>query len=292
MSGRQEQFAAKVNELIALSRKLPPQAQRAIVEMLQEARKKIVAEIAGLNPNSFTAAQREALKASIDRALKQFGVEATQKINSLQEDAAKAGTVLVDGAVKSAFGNAALGQVSADTLKIAQAYTADLITGLSTDAAAKVNAALARAFLGGQSLTDIIAQIAKAMGASSPIADRAITIANNEILRVQSIATQARMEQLAARHPAMNKQWKHINAARVPRPGHIAADGQVVPIDQPFLVEGEELMYPRDPSGSPQNTINCHCLSRPYVAPEDLMSTPQHKGLLDSLGIRVNVSAA
>jgi hypothetical protein len=32
-----------------------------------------------------------------------------------------------------------------------------------------------------------------------------------------------------------------------------------VPVDQPFIVSGEELMYPGDPSGSAGNIINCRC---------------------------------
>lgn len=33
-----------------------------------------------------------------------------------------------------------------------------------------------------------------------------------------------------------------------------------VAIDEPFIVDGEELMYPGDPAGSPGNVINCHCI--------------------------------
>jgi hypothetical protein len=32
-----------------------------------------------------------------------------------------------------------------------------------------------------------------------------------------------------------------------------------VPVDEPFIVSGEELMYPGDPSGSAGNIINCRC---------------------------------
>lgn len=288
---KQQQFASKLAELTRRSRALPPQAQKEIVDLLEEAKKKILGEVATLDPNSFTAAQRTALKASIDRALAQFRVQATEKVNQLQAAAAVVGVQSVDEPLSSSgIGDASLGQFSASTLAIAQGYTADLISGLSAKASADVNAALTRAFLGGQSLSDIIAQISKALGNSSPTADRAITIANNEILRVQSIATQARMEDLTARHPDLEKEWLHIPAARVPRPGHIIASGQVVAVDKPFLVEGEELMYPRDPSGSPENTINCHCLSRPFIAPEKLTGTPAHKSLLDSLGISVSAA--
>ncbi len=41
------------------------------------------------------------------------------------------------------------------------------------------------------------------------------------------------------------------------RDAHAEADGQEVPIDMPFNVGGESIMYPGD--GSPENSINCRC---------------------------------
>jgi uncharacterized protein with gpF-like domain len=46
---------------------------------------------------------------------------------------------------------------------------------------------------------------------------------------------------------------------------HLAADGQVQDIDEPFDVGGEQLMYPGDPAGSPGNTINCRCTVLPVM---------------------------
>lgn len=43
------------------------------------------------------------------------------------------------------------------------------------------------------------------------------------------------------------------------RDAHADADGQQVPFDEPFDVDGEELDYPGDPAGSAENTINCRC---------------------------------
>jgi len=43
------------------------------------------------------------------------------------------------------------------------------------------------------------------------------------------------------------------------RPWHADADGQEVPVGQPFIVDGEEMMYPGDSAGSDENTINCQC---------------------------------
>jgi len=44
---------------------------------------------------------------------------------------------------------------------------------------------------------------------------------------------------------------------------HVEADGQRVQIGQPFIVSGEALRYPGDPSGSLGNIINCRCFAIP-----------------------------
>ena len=45
-----------------------------------------------------------------------------------------------------------------------------------------------------------------------------------------------------------------------PRPWHEDADGQEVPIDEPFSVDGEDMDYPGDPNGSAENVVNCMCV--------------------------------
>lgn len=43
------------------------------------------------------------------------------------------------------------------------------------------------------------------------------------------------------------------------RPAHVAANGQVVDLDDVFIVGGEPLLYPGDISGSAANIIQCRC---------------------------------
>lgn len=57
------------------------------------------------------------------------------------------------------------------------------------------------------------------------------------------------------------KRWDSKDDTRV-RAAHEAADGQTVPVSQPFIVDFEPLMAPLDPSGSPSNVINCRCKAR------------------------------
>jgi hypothetical protein len=60
------------------------------------------------------------------------------------------------------------------------------------------------------------------------------------------------------------KAWLTSGNANV-RPTHEAAGEaygrrQAIPISEPFVVGGARLMFPGDPSGPPQEVINCHCV--------------------------------
>jgi hypothetical protein len=52
--------------------------------------------------------------------------------------------------------------------------------------------------------------------------------------------------------------WNSMDDDRT-REWHSDADGQEQPVGTPFDVDGEDMMYPGDPAGSDENTINCRC---------------------------------
>lgn len=54
------------------------------------------------------------------------------------------------------------------------------------------------------------------------------------------------------------QQWLATSDIRT-RDWHLDADGDRVPLGQPFTVNGEHLKYPGDPTGSASNVINCRC---------------------------------
>jgi uncharacterized protein with gpF-like domain len=56
----------------------------------------------------------------------------------------------------------------------------------------------------------------------------------------------------------MQKEWVSSDDERT-RIAHAEANGQVVDVDQPFIVDDEMLMHPGDQAGSAGNTINCRC---------------------------------
>ncbi|MFI7467443.1 phage minor head protein [Nonomuraea sp. NPDC049646] len=54
------------------------------------------------------------------------------------------------------------------------------------------------------------------------------------------------------------KSWLATADTRT-RPEHWEADGQTVPLTAPFTVDGEQLQFPCDPTGSPANVVQCRC---------------------------------
>jgi hypothetical protein len=294
MATRAELYMDQVQKLINGAKSLSPEAQAAIEKALAQADKEILGRIAQLNPKSYTALQLASLRNDIDQALAKFRATATEKVNDLQAKAATMANKSMSDTVGAALGiGQPIGAVNMQTVRIAQGYAADLISGLSADAAAKVKGVVQRAFLGGQSMGEIIEAVGSAMeggkfsGIFSEVGARAMRIAHNEILRVHSISGQARLEDLASRNDKIKKQWLHLPIG-VPRLGHLLADTQIVPVDEPFMVEGEELMFPRDPSGSPENTINCHCVSVPYIDDADLYATAEDRATLAKFGLSMS----
>lgn len=66
----------------------------------------------------------------------------------------------------------------------------------------------------------------------------------------------------------VRKYWIPTNDA-VAREWHLAlAEQPSIPIDEPFDVDGEAMMYPQDPGASAYNCVNCRCVAG-YLFPGD-----------------------
>lgn len=57
---------------------------------------------------------------------------------------------------------------------------------------------------------------------------------------------------------SLSKKWD-TTMDKKERTEHRFANGQVQPLNQPFIVGEEPLLFPGDPRGSPSNVINCRC---------------------------------
>lgn len=109
-------------------------------------------------------------------------------------------------------------------------------------------------------------------------ANRATVIARTETIGALNAgrldAMRAEAEEFGE---ALDKIWLATEDSRT-RPTHHAADGQRVPLDTPFIVGTFSLQFPGDPSGPPQEVIQCRCTMLSAAPGEEIeMSNRQFK---------------
>lgn len=112
---------------------------------------------------------------------------------------------------------------------------------------------LNRGIANGESIAELAERVSTVM--EDRIRSSAETIARTETISAFNAGTAEAWQQSGV---VSKKGWLATLDPRT-REAHAEAHGQVVGLDEPFIVGGEALMYPGDSSGSPDNIINCRC---------------------------------
>ncbi|MCK4958944.1 MAG: phage portal protein [Planctomycetes bacterium] len=121
----------------------------------------------------------------------------------------------------------------------------------------KVAAQLTAGLENGEGLNDLTDRI-RELFTGKMGRDRALRIARSQTATAVGAGRHEGMKQAGVER----KGWLSSRDDHV-RPAHRSAEQQYkggIPVDQPFNVGGEMLMYPADPAGSAANIINCRCL--------------------------------
>ncbi|MEN6639638.1 MAG: hypothetical protein ABFC95_10615 [Smithella sp.] len=234
------------------------------VRQLDAARKRIAATVGQTDWQLYSLPK---LKTAIESAMAEFAAKYSVELKAGQKNAWAFGEEMVDQTLKTVGISAVLPAIDTTLMVAMQNYSGSLIKSLGADAAGKIYNEFAMGLMGEKTPFEVMQAVGNNLtdkGIFSSIAARAETITRQECGRILEAASQARMAEAAKVVPGLKKQWKH-GVSRVPRMSHMAAVDQVRDIDKPFNVGGEELMYPRDPAGSPGNTINCSCYTVPFM---------------------------
>lgn len=120
----------------------------------------------------------------------------------------------------------------------------------------KMNSAVLQGILQGESMNDIAKRLL-------PIVDNN---ASSAIRNARTLVTQAEnsgrldsYKALEEEGAVLKKVWMATPDERT-RDAHLELDGQEVGIDEPFVdIDGNELMFPADPSADPSTVYNCRC---------------------------------
>lgn len=107
----------------------------------------------------------------------------------------------------------------------------------------------------------------------------AVRAARTAMTNAQNAGRQDSYVQAAKMGIQVRKRWIATKDSRT-RHEHGAADGQTVDYDKPFIVGGDEIMFPGDRSGKHWNTYNCRCSMR-TVEKEGIEAEPRQMRVRD-----------
>lgn len=222
------------------------------------------------------AIDQAALPASaIDRvelALKQLQPHLTDVISGIWHD------------VGSASGKAAAKQFKSSDRsyerKGAEFFSTQMINYLLSLAGQKVvginqtildtlRIALANGVEGGESIPQLAKRVDD-LYLQQIIPNRSQVIAATEVCAASNWGAQQAAQQSGL---TLQKEWLSSPDGHT-RPWHAEANGQIVGMNEPFVVHGEELQYPGDPNGSGSNVINCRCTQVYSQAPASVEDIP------------------
>ena len=235
--------------------------------LLKELQKQVLSEIGSASLTTWDTFHLQQQLDAVERHMKNFQVQAIKEAGDLLDGSWAGGIELVDsplrvaGEIWSGFG------MSTSSLDVIKNFTFHKIAVLDDAAWDKVRSELTLGILGGKTPQEVATAIGKNLtdpGIFRSINLRAETITRMEMGRTFSIASQERMDQAAEHVEGLEKQWLHRGHPKVPRPSHLASEGQHVPVKQPFLIGGVPIMHPRDPGAGIEENIHCGCDSVPF----------------------------
>ncbi len=266
--GTKTAYVKKIDALTKQVDHLEDQATRAVISQLRATLQQINAKI--LTAEGWRLQNLTNLQAQVKELMSIFEHEANAKLAGINQQSWELGVQSVDEPLKISGLQMPIARLSRNVVAVLQGFSADLIKNISQETLTAVNTTIAQSLLGQVSPFDAQKQISQIVGAKdnlrelTGISARAEKIFRTETGRVNSIATQARQDQIAEMYPDVMKRWLATGDHRT-RSGHLDAHGQTVPVDGFFEVAAEKggkkerLRFPRDPRGSPENTINCRC---------------------------------
>lgn len=252
-----------VNEFDRLDARVARQA----LDYLREMRDRL--QLAMTSAEGFNADRIRQLTASVDQLI--TGYES--QLLALSRSTLKAGAELGALALTEPLTAAGIGigwfQPTPLQLETLIDFSADLIKGITAETRQMINSQIRLSALGQRSTISAMQAVNERLGipvrgnnVQGGVAYKGERIIRTEVGRAYNMANNEQMKLTARYEPQLRKSWIATGDKRTRRShlvAHMTYAENPIPIDEPFIVGGVQLMYPLDPAGPPQETINCRC---------------------------------
>ncbi len=265
-----------VNELNAISERFGALEDTTIKRMLSEVkalRSQIAAEI--VNVEGWDEFRRRELERALQGLAAEVARRLAGEVTQAARDTAQYGAQSVVEPLAAVGVRGAFFQPNTALLNTLLDFSAQLVKGIADNTRTALDQQVRLAALGQKSTTQAMKDITQALGVEANagiwkkrhdpvkgIAARAETILRTELQRAFNLSTFSQQQASAERIPGLTKSWVATADTRT-RESHLRAHMRYkdnpIPINEPFIVGGHKLMYPNDPNGPPEETINCRC---------------------------------
>jgi hypothetical protein len=254
-SDRETAYAIKMQELIDKVGNLEENEVKRALALLEALRKEVASTVADSEWKVYFLPR---MKEAVNGAVAKMQLQYRKLMETGSVNLWNAGIDQVDWPLNYVGIRITAPEIARSTLEILQGFSADLITNLTEDAAAKINAEITMGLLGGKSPWDVMQTVGRNLtdpGVFRNIAVRAETITRTEMARVNSMARQARQEAVVEANSKERWLKKWISSGKFhPRPHHAALNGTTVAFDKDFP---GGIPYPHAPGLPAAESINC-----------------------------------
>jgi hypothetical protein len=297
MATPKQKYIRQLNSIADRYGKMEDETIKRILSMLKELRGEIAGAIAQTPTDRFESFRLSQLRGHINTLINQFERKLTDEVSSAMAQAQNDGAEAVvaplselgdldEVDIPTATGGLAVQgqffQPVAAQANVALDFTAALIKNIVEPMRARINRELQLAVLGRKSPFDIMRAVTDILGIEARasiwgkrkdpvkgVAARAEADLRTELQRMYNLSHMSQQRVVKELVPGLLKTWIATADMRTRRShliAHLTYRNNPIPVDEPFILKvtkgknkgrSFKLMYPADPAGPPELTINC-----------------------------------
>ncbi|WP_281983171.1 hypothetical protein [Azonexus hydrophilus] len=267
-------------------KKLLDETHDDVISLLQRAKSEIALTLAS-QPSDYQQWRLSLLNLEVERLLGAFSEQSGEVISKAAGAAWAGGIAALDKPLAAAGIQMVLPVLDSTQLQAMRTFVIDRIKDVGVQAAQKIKSEIGLAMIGIQDIGQTINKVAGIMGETSK--SRVTTIVGDNLSRAWATASHDRALQSSEYGVQMVKIWRRSGKIHS-RLAHDLTDGVRKDIDQPFIINGHKLMYPKDPKAPIEESINCGCVC--LYRPADMAGTLADKRPFTAQEIALNPNKA
>jgi len=266
-------YAMKLKAIADRYSALEDDTIRRSLSMLKDLRGRVAAEL--VTAQDYRAYTLKQLQGNVDRIIDEYEMQASADLRQSFGQSFSAGIASAAEPINALGFGVAYFAPSQSQVNAVLDFSADLVRNIGEEMRTKINTQIQLGVLGDKPIFDVMRGINDVLGIEAStgvwakrkplvhgVAARAETITRTEMQRVFNLASFSQQQQMDQQIPDLKKRWLATGDGRTRKThlqAHLRYKDNPIPITEPFIVGQARLLYPLDPNGPAEETIQCRC---------------------------------